>query len=289
MIKSGFLVQFRNFFDCGKLRDGLSGIMFFEFSKILWALIDPPNLFLIVLAIAVLMLGTRWQKGARRVLVLLTLMGVGVATIPLANWGFWVLENRFPEMTTLPEQVDGIIVAGGIVDPKRSHDRGQPVISGAVERLTAMVRLARHYPQAKVIFSGGSGDLLQPDFKEAHYIAPFIKEMGLDPSRIIFEDNARNTAENAQITMKMLQPKETQTWLLVTSAFHMPRAMGSFRKAGWRIQAYPVDYGTSPNFKWQFFFNFSEGLMRMSGLAHEITGLIVYRITGRSQSVFPKP
>ena len=250
---------------------------------------DPANLFLIVLIIAVLVLGTGWQRRARRMLILLALMGVGLSTIPFANWGFWLLENRFPEVTTLPKQVDGIIVAGGIIDPKRSHERGQPVIGGAVERLTAMVRLAKHYPEAKVIFSGGAGDLFQPEFKEAHYITPFIKEMGLKPERITFEDMARNTAENAQITYKMLQPKDAETWLLVTSAFHMPRAIGSFRKAGWRIHAYPVDYSTSPIFKWQFFFNFSQGLIRLSSLAHEIVGLIMYRLTSRSQSFFPKP
>lgn len=264
-------------------------MMFFELSKYLWILADPANLFLVLLVFSPVLLATRWHKGGRRLLKLLVLVGVLISTVPFSSWGFWILENRFPEMTMLPDRVDGIVVAGGIIDPGRSRDRGQPVISGAVERLVAMVKLAKHYPNAKVIFSGGAGDPSQPDLKEAHYIAPFLVDMGLKQDRILYEDRARNTAENAQITMKIAQPKEGETWLLVTSAFHMPRAMGTFRKAGWRIEAYPVDYNTSPNFKWQFFFNFSSGLMKVSHFAHEVVGLIVYKVTGRSQSFFPKP
>jgi uncharacterized SAM-binding protein YcdF (DUF218 family) len=189
----------------------------------------------------------------------------------------------------LPKRVDGIIVAGGIINPKLSRDRGHPVIGGAVERLTAMAKLAKLYPYAKVIFSGGSGDPLHPNLKEAHYIAPFMADLGLNSDRIIYEDRARNTAENAQITLKIAEPKVGDTWLLVTSAFHMPRAISTFRKAGWNIQAYPVDYNTSQNFQWQFFFNFSAGLMQINHFAHEVVGLIVYKITGRSQSFLPKP
>ncbi len=263
--------------------------MFFELSKILWLLADPGNLFLILLLVAGLLSMTRWRNKARLPLVLLMLGGLVISTVPFANWGYWVLESRFPVMQEMPSRVDGIIVAGGVLDPRASRDRGHPVIGGAVERLTAMVELARRYPDAKVIFSGGAGDIRQPELKEAHYIAPFVKSLGLDPERIIFEDEARNTVENAEITWRLAQPKAHETWLLVTSAFHMPRAMGTFRKAGWTIQAYPVDFGTSPEFVWQFFFNFSGGLSRLSGITHEIVGLVFYRLTGRSQSFFPGP
>jgi uncharacterized SAM-binding protein YcdF (DUF218 family) len=152
-----------------------------------------------------------------------------------------------------------------------------------------MARLSKLYPSAKVIFSGGSGDPSQPNLKEAHYIAPLMSDMGVNLDRIIYEDKARNTAENAEITLKIAKPKEGDTWLLVTSAFHMPRAMGAFRKAGWNIQAYPVDYNTPRNFEWPVYFSFSAGLTQVSSFAHEIVGLIVYKITGRSQSFLPKP
>lgn len=263
--------------------------MFFELSKYLWVLIDPANLLLILLVFGVLLLATRWHRSGRRLLVLLSLFALLISTVPISGWALWVLENRFPARTELPVQVDGIIVAGGVLNPKQSKERGQPALGGAIERLTAMVNLARKYPNAKIIFSGGAGDPANPDLKEAHYIAPFIKDMGLDPDRIIFEDKARNTAENAQITLELAQPKPGENWLLVTSAFHMPRAMGTFRKAGWDIQAYPVDYSTSPSFKWKFFFNFSAGLIRLSHITHEIVGLFAYKVTGRSQSFFPEP
>jgi len=192
-------------------------------------------------------------------------------------------------MTEMPEKVDGIIVAGGILDPKQSKLRGQPALGGAVERLTAMVRLAHRYPQAKLIFSGGAGDPAHPELREAHYIAPFLKDMGLDPARVIFEDKARNTAENARITRQLAKPKAGESWLLVTSAFHMPRAMGTFRQAGWDIQAYPVDFSTPPEFVWKLFFNYSAGIMSLSHISHEMVGLMAYKLTGRSRSFFPGP
>lgn len=263
--------------------------MFFSLSKTLWELVDPNNLFWVLFLLSVLLLWTPWQRAGRRLLTVLAVFGLFVATVPLAGYGLWHLENRFPVMETLTDHVDGVIVAGGILDPKRSKERGQPVLGDAVERLTAMVRLAKAYPQAQVIFSGGAGDPAYPDLKEAHYIAPFVRDMGLDPARIRFEDQARNTAENARITFDLAQPKPGQTWLLVTSAFHMPRAMGTFRKAGWNIQAYPVDFSTPPSFKWEFFFNLSRGLMQLSHISHEIVGLIVYKLTGRSQAFFPGP
>lgn len=263
--------------------------MFFTLSKYLWIVIDPANLFFILMALGVLMLTTRWARSGRRLLSVLVLFGVFISTVPVSDWGLWHLENRFPTVSALPATLDGIVVAGGIVDPVRSKERGQPVLGGAVERLTSMVALARSYPDAKIIFSGGAGDPAWPKLREAHYIAPFLIDMGLDPARVIFEDQARNTAENARITYQMAEPKTGENWLLVTSAFHMPRAMGTFRKAGWTLQAYPVDFNTSPNFVWQFFFNFSRGLIRLSQLSHEVIGLVVYKLTGRSSSFFPAP
>ena len=263
--------------------------MFFELSKFFWIFVNPANIFLIIFILSWALLETRWRIYGRFLQRLLVLVSLMIATVPFSHWGLWVLENRFPQMMVLPDKVDGIIVAGGIVSPELSKDRGQPVIGAAVERLTAMAQLAKFYPNAKIIFSGGSGNPSHPNLKEAHYIAPFMTNMGLTQDRIIYEDKARNTAENAQITFKIAEPSVGDTWLLVTSAFHMPRAMGTFRKAGWKIQAYPVDYNTPKKFQWQFFFNFSGGLIKVSEFAHEVVGLIVYKITGRSQSFLPEP
>lgn len=95
------------------------------------------------------------------------------------------------------------------------------------------------------MFSGGSGVLGHQEPKEAHYVAPVFARLGLDPTRIVFEDRSRNTAENAQLSKKKMNPTAGENWLLVTSAFHMPRAVGSFRKVGWPVIPYPVDYNTT--------------------------------------------
>ena len=263
--------------------------MFFELSKYLWILVNPANVFLLLFFVSWSFLGTRWDKYGGCLQRLLLIVSILVATTPFSSWGFRILENRFPQMVKTPDQVDGIIVVGGIINSHLSRDRGLSVVGGAVERLTAMAKLAKLYPNAKVVFSGGSGVVSHPNLKEAHFIEPFMLDMGLKSDRIIYEDQARNTEENAKLSIKIAKPNVGDTWLLVTSAFHMPRAMGTFRKAGWNILAYPVDYNTSRNFEWQFFFDFSAGLMQINRFTHEVVGLIVYKITGRSNSFFPEP
>jgi len=263
--------------------------MFFELSKIFWFVAAPGNLFFGLLILSGLLLWTPWVRAGRALASLLIVAGLFIAIVPVGSWVVWHLENRFPQMQDLPERVDGIVVAGGVVDPGASEARGQPVIGDAVERLTAASQLAILFPDAKVIFSGGSGDLHRQDLKEADYVAPFFQQLGVPPERIVFENQARNTVENAEITLKIANPQPAETWVLVTSAFHMPRAMGTFRKAGWHILAYPTDYGTSPDFEWRYGFNFFHGMGKLTQAVHETLGLIFYRITGKTDAFFPAP
>jgi len=263
--------------------------MFFELSKIFWFVSAPGNLFFILLALSGVLLWTPWIRAGRALASLIIVAGLVVAVMPVGRWVVWHLENRFSVMQSLPARIDGIVVAGGIVDPIASQARGQPVIGGAVERLTAASELALLFPEARIIFSGGSGDLLRQDLKEADYVAPFFSQMGVGLERIVFENQARNTVENAEISLKIADPQPGETWVLITSAFHMPRAMGTFRKAGWNILAYPTDFSTNPDFAWRYGFNFTSGLGKLTQAVHEILGLIFYRITGKTGAFFPAP
>ncbi|MBI3113874.1 MAG: YdcF family protein, partial [Rhodospirillales bacterium] len=213
--------------------------MFFTLSKVLWFVADPGNLLLIALVVGVALLATRWRRGGQRLLVVVAVAAVFVAVVPAGRWLVGVLEDRFPAIDEPPARVDGIVVLGGFVDPVLSAARGRAAIGGAVERLFAMAALAKRYPRAKLIFSGGSGSLIHQDKKEAHLIAPLLLELGVDPARVAFEDASRNTAENAEFSRRLADPQAGETWLLVTSASHMPRAVGCFRKAGWPVVAYP--------------------------------------------------
>jgi uncharacterized SAM-binding protein YcdF (DUF218 family) len=212
-----------------------------------------------------------------------------LAVLPVGNWLYGVLEDRFPPIDEPPARIDGIIVAGGIVNPVVTHARKQVSVGGAVERLFAMAALAKKYPQAKLIFTGGPGQLLHPDKKEAQAVVPLIRQLGMDPGRVIFEDQSRNTAENVAFSLPLAKPKTGETWLLVTSAFHMPRAVGAFRQAGWAVTPYPVDYITRGETEPPLQFNFANGLGSLGGALHEYLGLAAYWFSGKTDELFPGP
>ena len=105
----------------------------------------------------------------------------------------------------------------------------------------------------------------------------------------MFEDRSRNTHENAVFSHALAQPKPGETWVLITSAFHMPRAVGAFRRAGWTVVPYPVDYALEPDppMSWQMDFLGAMGTLRSA--VHEWTGLAAYRLTGKTDALFPAP
>jgi len=263
--------------------------MFFGLSKILWWFVSPGNALLALLCFGAVLLLTPWRRTGRRICVLVTLLFVVVAAVPVGSWMITVLENRFPQPRTLPERVDGVISLGGMVIPTVSAARGQIAVSDAVERLTAMAGLARRYPEARLIFSGGAGSILHPDLREADFLRPFFDDIGLEPGRVVLDNRARNTAENAEIVKKMADPKPGETWLLVTSAFHMPRSVGCFRKAGFPVIPYPVDFQTVGAFGFTPIPALSGNLSSLELAVHEWLGLAFYRLTGRTGELFPSP
>jgi len=260
--------------------------MFFSLSKILWGFAAPANLLLSLLAIGGILLWTRWWRFGRGMVALVTLLFLAIATLPIGSWMLQPLENRFPMVTTLPPQVDGIIVLGGVVSPVLTVERGTVAVGDTVERLTEFATLAKRYPQARLIFTGGTGSLTRQELKEADVVGPIWRQIGLDDGRIEYENQSRNTHENAVLSFPLARPHET--WILVTSAFHMPRAVGCFRKAGWTILPYPVDYKTGKVVAVDSF-NVAGHLSGLEAAVREWLGLAFYRLTGRTDSLFPGP
>ena len=124
--------------------------------------------------------------------------------------------------------------------------RGAPDINEAAERLTVVPTLARRFPTARIIYSGGDGAAHPASGSEATYrAASCSRASGSRGTALTLEDRSRNTAENAVYSKALAAPKPGERWLLVTSAYHMPRAVGAFRKAGFEVDAYPVDYRTA--------------------------------------------
>lgn len=263
--------------------------MSFILSKVLWPLLNPGNVLLLLICAAAVLSMTRWARWGRRVLWVAAVFAILLWSLPIGRVMIVTLENRFPVARELPVKVDGIIVLGGVANQFVTKARGQLALGGAVERLTEAAVLARRHPEARVVFTGGSGSLLRPDVKEAEAIRPFLHTIGLDADRVTLENESRNTWENAVLTRDLVKPKPGETWVLVTSAFHMPRSVGCFRKAGWTVLPYPVDFMTAGTESFSPHFNLGSGIGMFNGGFHEWVGLFSYWMMDRTDSPFPGP
>ena len=165
------------------------------------------------------------------------------------------------------------------------------MLGGAGDRLVAMADLARRYPAATIIFTGGSGALIGARDSEADLIERNQATLGLPPDRVLYERQSRNTYENAVMThallsSKNLLPQQSARWLLVTSALHMPRAMALFRAAGFDLEAYPVDWRTTPGFDGALADESAAGRLRLFDMAmREWIGLIAARLLGHTHTL----
>jgi uncharacterized SAM-binding protein YcdF (DUF218 family) len=260
----------------------------FVLSKILWIAIAPGTIILALLVAGAALLWTRWRRAGRNILALGVAAAVIVAVLPIGSWLLLPLENRFPTVTQLPDKVDGIVVLGGAVSQHLTRERGQPSLNEAAERMTAFAGLVRRLPGARPVFTGGSAAIFDTELKEAEVARRLFAELGLDVTRITFEDRSRNTYENALYTREVMQPKPGETWLLVTSAFHMPRAYGCFSRVGWKVLPYPVDYMTDGTYRFGLGLSLGGGLNTIEFAIHEWVGLVYYRLRGYTDALFPK-
>jgi len=258
--------------------------MFYAVSKIFWFLAQPSSLMWLALAYGLLRGRRVWALGGAAALL------IGGMT-PVSDLLYLPLESRFVRADLANGgEVTGIIVLGGAEDARGEGNRELMALDDAGERLTEGAALARLLPRARLVFSGGSDSLLTSKEAEAKAAGRLWTALGLDPARMTLEDKSRSTAENASLTQALLQPKPGERWLLVTSAWHMPRAIGCFRKAGFAVEPWPVDYRAGPIFRpLKFYSSLPEGLRRLDFAVKEYVGLLVYRLTGRIGDLLPGP
>ena len=262
--------------------------MFFFLSKLIWFFVQPLGLVLLALLLAALGFLTRFRRLARRLVFALTVAFAAACVLPVGDLLVLPLENRFPKADPLPATVDGIIVLGGAEQTMLSGARGEPMLNGNAERLFAALDLARRFPEAQVVFSGGLGDPWNGIPPQSDIFREVMLMAGLPEARLVLEGQARNTDENVLLLKQLVQPQPGQHWVLVTSAYHMPRAMGLFRKAGWKVAPWPVDYrGLPPMLAPRI--DLVEQFEVLSVAAHEWIGLLAYWATGRIDSLFPRP
>jgi len=264
--------------------------MFFVLAKTVGFFSAPSNVLMTLGLIGLVLMATRFVRAGRR-LAVIAVIGLAVCGLtPFGNAIILPLEQRFPPYDAARGAPTGIISLGGALDTVVSPVRDEVALNEAAERMTAMAELARRYPQARIVFSGGSGRLILDGVSEASLAARLFESFGIARERITLEDKSRDTLENARFTRELVQPKPGERWLLVTSAHHMPRSVGLFRSEGFSVEAYPVDYRTRGAIDLlRFFSTVGDGLRRTDTATREWVGLLVYRLTGRTAELFPAP
>lgn len=262
--------------------------IFFIISKIVWFCISPDSLLMLLFVGGTLLLYFKKEKLGKILLSTGAAIILTLSFLPIGEWLAIPLEYRFETNPQLPAQVDGIIVLSGSEDAHRTHLWGQPEFHASAERLTMFVTLARQYPNAKLVHSGGSGSLTLQEYKEALMAGRLYNDLGLDTSRIIFEPDSRNTFENVLFTKDLIQPKPDETWVVITTATHMVRSVGIFRKQEWDVIPYPVDHKGKKGNQLRINYDLANNLYTLKSVMREWLGLVTYRVAGKTSAFLPK-
>lgn len=264
--------------------------MFFYASKLFWFFVQPINLAIFLVLIGLVAGMFRWRRA------MFAGVALGGAVLFLSAWTslgalmLHPLEERFTRPADPPASVAGIIVLGGGFEGAINLARGGYELNSAGDRFVETAVLARRYPDATVLVSGGTGALVLEGEADATTAERLLTGLGVAPDRLVLESRSRNTDENARFSYELARPAAGGTWLLVTSAFHMPRAVALFRKAGFDVIAWPTDYRTSGREGFGLFRdNPIDALQNMSLALREWLGLIAYRLSGRIDRLLPEP
>jgi uncharacterized SAM-binding protein YcdF (DUF218 family) len=236
--------------------------MIYYLFKVFWLIAAPTNALVLISAIAAFWAVLRSRNWVAWLAAAVACGLVIGAFTPIGRALAVPLEYRF-KFSPLDSRAspDGIILLGG------SH----------LDEISAMAALSQDYPQARLIFTGLSA--------RDELLKIFVRLVG-DPTRIYVESRPRTTSEDALYAAELLKPKRSERWMLVTSAMHMPRAVGCFRVAGFQVVPYPVGSSSHP------FADFAPGspaLGYLDAAAKEWIGLIAYRLIGKTDALFPGP
>jgi uncharacterized SAM-binding protein YcdF (DUF218 family) len=257
----------------------------------LWSLASPSQLLLLALIVGPLL----WAMGCARVGRLITLLGaVGMfflGVLPTSHYLTAALESRFPQ-PELPANVTGIILLAGSERPAASQVHGEPQVGRSGGRHFSTQRIAREHPEARVVFSGGP--LSEPGKglleTQAAVARALFADSGLAMQRLTFDEGSRDTCATPANVRRLVQPQLGETWVVVTSAIHMPRTIACFRAAGWGdVVAQPADFGVALGGWDSNSLRIAANLLLLDEAAHEWLGLAYYRLTGRTREFFPAP
>jgi len=261
--------------------------MSFVISKIFWFIFNIQSVIILSLFAGLILSAKRPRVGYG--LIIFAFLSFVVCSVPFVpHYLVQKLETRIlPGKVT--SDISGIIVLGGILDMGITR-QGHIELLDSADRIVYGVILARQYPKAKLILTGGSGMLDQAqNFRESDYLKKLAVALGIEPERIIVERNARRTYEHPQYLSGLIDKK--QKFVLITSAAHMPRAFGCFKKAGFNVIPYPVDYhayrARTSGISVDDFIPEINNLMIANDVVYEWYGLAYYRLMGYTGEFFP--
>ncbi len=257
---------------------------------VVWSLLSPSQVLLgITIAGGLLLAFGRVRMGRAFSIV----GGAGLLVfglLPTAHYLALALETRFPQ-PDLPASITGIVLLSGAERPRASDVYGEPQLNFAAGRYTTALRLTTRFPHARLFFTGGPPfDPETGRLGQTSVARTLLTSVGIDPARLTFEEGSADTCDNAENSRAAVRPEPGETWVLVTSAIHMPRTMACFRAAGWgEIVPQPADYH-SLRPEWGVgAFQIAVNLALLDIALHEWVGLAYYRLTGRTREFFPAP
>lgn len=255
--------------------------MFFILSKVIWALISPASLIFLLLMTGLLTV-MRWRRFGLTLLTLSALIMFVFGVLPTGHNLIHGLERTTVRPDAMPDTISGILVLGGSVETAASQASGLPEVNDGADRILAGLTLARRYPDARLVFSGGSGMLLNQDLRESGIVKQLLDNIGFPGDRVIYEDQSRNTYENIRNSRELISPGPQDQWILVTSAYHMKRSMAVSRQLGWDLLPYPVDYQTTGDYVlWPSGYDVLRSLYLSELALREWVGFAAYRLTGK--------
>jgi uncharacterized SAM-binding protein YcdF (DUF218 family) len=259
--------------------------LFFIVAKLAGAFLRVESYLLLALLLTIVAAQRGHLRTARTLSASLAIAVLLLGIFPLGDLLLQPLERTYPPQPPLGA-VHGIVVLGGSEMANASQYWQQVQLNEAGERFTAALALAHRFPEARVLFTGGSGrlrDLAAPanGAREAAIAERFFAEQGITAPRLLLEEASRNTAENARLSRVIANPQPGETWVLVTSAFHLPRAMRSFTAAGWTgLVPWPVDYRTA-NFTDGIGWDLPGHLLVLNTAMREQVGQVAYALFAR--------
>jgi uncharacterized SAM-binding protein YcdF (DUF218 family) len=246
--------------------------MFIELGQALSWFTVPANWLLIIQVLALALLFAKRYVVGSWLFAATVIVYFAFTQLPVAGMLMRPLEQAYLPPANLPEKIDGIVLLGGATDPDLTKAYLKPQLNSEAERLTEFMVLARRYPESRLVITGGSP---RPDSgSDADVSRQFLDAQQFDTTKVLFERTSRTTYESAVKTYELVKPAANETWVLITSASHMPRGYGVFRKLGWNMIPYPVSYTVGPH-----------GGPALAGTldsaVHEWLGIAAYRMTGR--------